>query len=189
MKKQYVPTHAIAWRSLPLKTSAGFLKTSAGFTLVEISLYLALISLLIVSTSVLFYSILDLQLFTSAKSVVETDSRYISARLMYDIKRANQVLTPDVPGAISSTLELDIDGKTHIYQLTGSQLEVSSPDEATAVSDLAVLVTDLSFKRLGSPSGTNAIKTRMVLQSEIDANRGRVDATQSLEFVSRTRPE
>lgn len=168
-----------------LSINPGLARNQAGFTLVEISLYLALFSILVVALSDIFLTILDLQTFSQTQSSVAADAQFTTARLQYDLSQADQVLTPANPGDTSSELVYTLDGETYTYRVVSSILEVSGPETATAVSDLNTLVSDLSFKRLGSPSGTNSIKASYQLLSLTDSNRNRLKATESVEVTIR----
>lgn len=92
------------------------------FTIVELLIFMGVFSILIVLLTEIFTSALNLKLETESLSSVEEDGRYILAKLMSDISRAQAVTTPAASGGSGNTLVLTIGGIPYTYSLSAGNL-------------------------------------------------------------------
>src|SRR5258706_11621238 len=99
---------ASLWRSLTLflrKMLMGRVQ-QYGFTLIEMMITMGLLSIFLIVLATLFTASIDVQTRSRTYSAVTNDSRFLLARLDYDITRASAVTTPAALGASASSLVL-----------------------------------------------------------------------------------
>ena len=96
------------------------MKHNRGFTMVELLIVIGIMGIFMVILSQVFVSILSMKLRSEATTAVAQDSRYLIARLSYDIARADNVSVSN-----PSTLILTINGVSHTYSLENNQLSLT----------------------------------------------------------------
>ncbi|OGD08246.1 hypothetical protein A2397_05525 [Candidatus Amesbacteria bacterium RIFOXYB1_FULL_44_23] len=138
-----------------------------GFTIVELLIYMGLLSILLVVLGGLFGSVLETQLETQSVSVIDQDNRFIDARLVYDVHRATDVITPAGAGQTSSFLSLNIGGSTYTYSVSNGQLQLTIAGNTQAVSSYGTQVSDFLVTRLGNPSGKPSLRFNYTLTGSI----------------------
>ena len=145
-----------------------------GATLVELLIYLGLASIMLVILSELFVSILNESVETQNYSAVQTDGRYILARLRYSINNADSITTPLNLGETSNTLELD--GGKYRFYLADNKFYLYSRDDVGSpsylMSNLDTKITDLVFSQQGNVGG------KPVISIAFTASSGEVGTTQ-----------
>ena len=140
--------------------------SSGGFTLIEFLIYMGIFSMLLVVLTQMFVMILTTQLGTESSSSVEQDSRFILARLMYDVQRASQITVPATLGVSGNTLQLIIGGVSYTYVLNGTNLELNS----NQVNSFDTTVSNLSFERRGNVGGETDVNVAFTLKSKVLRN-------------------
>ncbi len=123
------------------------------FTIVELVIYMGLVISLFVVLGTLFADTLHLQLESQSTSQVESDGRYLIARLAYDIHRASSLTTPAAPGQSGSSLTLVVAGQTYTYALTGSQLLLTTPTGTFNLTDPNTVASNYTVTRLANSPG------------------------------------
>lgn len=114
-----------------------------GFTLIEMLLVMGIMSILLVILTEVFGSIINTKLRSEAVTAVAQDSRYVLARLAYDISRSSAITSPT-----GNTLALQIDGVSYVYQLDGSTLTLAvAGGDPQALTGVGTRITSLNFVR------------------------------------------
>lgn len=135
-----------------------FFSNKNGFTLIELVLFMGLFSIILGILVNLFSVIVDAQMEVQSTSAVESDSKFITTRLMHDIQRAESILTPATLGAQTATLNLSISGTDFQYALSNGNLELTEGTDVDNLNSAETNVTSISFQRLGNIGGKNAVK-------------------------------
>ncbi|MBU0649605.1 prepilin-type N-terminal cleavage/methylation domain-containing protein, partial [Patescibacteria group bacterium] len=138
-----------------------------GITLVELMIYLGLAGVMLVLLSELFISILDESVATQNYSAVQTDGRYIMARLRYEITIADAVLIPADLGSSSMELITLTGSDQHHYYLTEGRLYLNDGTGDYLVSQLDTIVSGLSFVRQGNVGGKPIISLQFTSSSGV----------------------
>ncbi len=125
-----------------------------GFTIVEMVVYMGLLTVMLVLLTRMFTGILDMQLTSTAVGEVEQDSRYIFARLAYDIGRASSV------AGAGSSLILFIDGIANTYSLNNNNVVLENAVGADTLNSGGTQISNLSFLQLG-----NSIQIKFTITS------------------------
>ncbi len=141
------------------------LSTNKGFTFVEIVMYMALLSFLLLILTQILTSVLDVRSESEANSYVQQDGRYILARLVYDINRAQSVETPSALGQQTSSLQITIGGIENTYAIAGSNLTISNNSGLDFLNSYGSKISNLTFRRLGSIGGRPSIKISFTVTS------------------------
>ncbi len=84
---------------LIVNSTSGFTflkKKQTGFTLVELLIYMGLLTIMVLIFTDIFTSIIDNQLGSENTSNVADDGRYIYSRFIYDVNRADSIVSPGV---------------------------------------------------------------------------------------------
>lgn len=131
--------------------------------MVELLLYMGLLSIFITVLTTMFTSILDVQLESEAVSSVAQDSRYLLARLTYDLHRADSIIVPNSPGATNTTLSLNIDGTVTSYTITNGNLVMSDNTGNNNLNGFDTQVSGFTATRLGNAGGKNTITLEFTL--------------------------
>lgn len=137
-----------------------------GFTLIELILFMAMFSVILIVLSNLFSAIVEKQLETESVSAVENDSKFITARLLYDISRADSVTTPATLGAQSASLSLVISGVTYTYALSGGDLRLTQGVQTDNLNGVGSTISALNFTRLGNATGKHTIQITYTITSD-----------------------
>lgn len=136
-----------------------------GVTLVELLIYLGLASIMLVVLSELFVSILNESVETQNYSAVQTDGRYILARLRYSINNADSINTPADLGSTASELTVIIGTSQLHYYVNGDKLYLNDGTGDYLLSNLDTKITDLVFSRQGNVSGKHVISIMFTASS------------------------
>ena len=142
-------------------------KFSAGYTLVEMLIYMGLLSIIMVILLQLFTSLIDIQLDTRDSSVVEQDSKYILARLFYDIHRADSIASPGPLGTTTNTLQLAAGGTSYTYDIQNGNLYLVT-SQSDQLNGVDTTISNLSFKRIGNTDGKHLILVTYTVTSKIN---------------------
>lgn len=129
-----------------------------GVTLVEMLLVMGLLGIFLVVLTSIFTASLDVQMQSQSYSATITDSRFIMARLNYDIARASAVTTPAALGGSGATLGLTIGGSAYTYALNGTNLQLTDPTGPANLNGGGTTISDLSFQRLGNVGGKDTVR-------------------------------
>ncbi|MFA5933460.1 MAG: prepilin-type N-terminal cleavage/methylation domain-containing protein [Microgenomates group bacterium] len=141
------------------------MKKQKGFTLVEMLIYMGLMAgFLLVLTDVLV-AILDVKAESAATSSVQTDGRFITARLAYDVALATSISQPATLGASGGTLTMVVGGNTYTYSLNGTNLQLVNNLGTNNLNSSESQVSGLTFQRLGNTGGKDTIKVTYTLTS------------------------
>lgn len=132
---------------------------SGGFTLIELIIYMALLSIFLLTLTDIFISILDVQLESEATSAVEMDSRFLLARLSYDINRASAITTPSAIGETANSLTLVIGGINYTYLVNGDSLELANNSGTSSLNGSETAVSGLTFQKIANSSVSGTKET------------------------------
>jgi prepilin-type N-terminal cleavage/methylation domain-containing protein len=139
--------------------------TQRGVTLVEMLVVMGLLSVFLLVIATIFTSTLDIQSQSSSYDAVMTDGRFLMARLDYDIARATAVTTPASLGASGAGLVMTIGGNTYTYALSSGNLQLTDNVGVANLNGSGVVVSGLSFQRIGNTGGKDTIHYSFVLTS------------------------
>jgi type II secretory pathway pseudopilin PulG len=144
-------------------------KHSRGFTITELLIYMGIFTILLVVLTEIFVATLNVQLETEASSSVEQDSKFMLARMIYDIQKASKINTPASLGDQGDTLSLEIDGTTYISSSpNGTDLELNG----NKLNSFDTTISNVIFQRLGNPGGVNSIKIGFTVSSKVQRASG-----------------
>lgn len=156
-----------------------------GFTLIELLIYFGLYSILIVVLTQLMVTILDAKLESENRTALQSESRYLQNRLLYDIRRADSVDLPAAAGESSPSLELTIDGQSVTYSIASdASLTLTTAGETASLSS-RLHVTAFSAQKVTSPSSHDSVVILLGLEAQNQTHQG-VD-TETIEFTGSTR--
>lgn len=153
------------------------MKNKQAFTLIELILFLGLFTIILGVLTNLFSVIVDTQSEVQSTSAVETDTKFIEARLMHDIQRAESIDMPVSIGAQSGNLILTIDGEEYEYTISNGNLEINTDTTTDMLNSLYTEVTSISFQRFGNIGGKHAIKLDMTIDSRNETAAGQESKT------------
>lgn len=145
---------------------------SKGFTFVELLLYMGLLSLFLLVQTQILTSVLGVRLESEANSAIVQDARFILARVIYDINRADNIVLPATPSAQSETLSLTIYNVSNTYSLSGENLIIANNLGSNNLNSYGTKISSLSFKRLGNAGGKNTITISFTLESTTQREYG-----------------
>jgi type II secretory pathway pseudopilin PulG len=148
------------------------MKNKLGFTIPEMLLYMGILSILLFVFTGVFSTSLDIQKETAAASSVEQDGRYLLARLMYDIQRADTLVTPVNSGDTTNTMQLTIAGIVYTYSLANGNLMLANNNGTDALNSVETGVSDLTFQRIGNTNGKPTVKINFTLTSKTIQAKG-----------------
>jgi len=155
----------------------------AGVTLVEMLLVMGLLAIFTGIMATIFVTIIDNQAQTEGYNATIADGRFIIARMDYDIMRATgagglgAITAPATLGATSTNLTMNIGGTTYNYAVTGGVLQLTDGTGTANISDSSVVVSGLSFLKLGNTGGLHTIRYTFTLTST--AHHGSGNDTQT----------
>jgi type II secretory pathway pseudopilin PulG len=144
-------------------------KNLRGFTLIELLMASGILMILIgVFTSILT-SIIDAQLDSNATSGVDQDGRYVIARLIYDMQRASDIVSPAAPSAsASSSLTIKIDAIDNVYSLNSNgNLELNNNLGINILNSYTTRIENLTFQRIGIGGLLDTIQVKFRIISRI----------------------
>lgn len=140
-------------------------KNKQGFTLVELLIYMILLSATLVVMTDILTQTLDARLESEAGSAVSSDGRFILSRLMYDIGRADSIVTPAALGDQTGSLHILINGVDYIYSLNGDILELNAGSQTDRLNSVGTGFSNISFRRLGNAGGKNSVQILFTITS------------------------
>ncbi len=152
-------------------------KRTKGFTLIELILFMGLFTIILGVLTNLFSVIIDTQSEVQSTSAVETDSKYIETRILYDIQRAESIDMPASLGAQTSSLLLTIDGAQYQYALSNGDLQLTANSSTENLNSFYTEVSSISFQRLGNIGGKHAIKLTFTINSKNETAAGQESKT------------
>lgn len=140
-------------------------KLSKGVSLVELLIYMALVSMFMIILVDLFTSILKLELTTESTSGLATDTRFIVARMGYDIENAAS-MSVSTPTTLqfngTSSYSLDADGNL-ILTVGGQSNRLNSADTR---------ISELSFERVGAVGTKPTVQVKFTITSNVIETSG-----------------
>ena len=147
-------------------------KRQKGFTIVELIIYTGILVMFLYVMTSIFTSIIDLQLQSETASAVSQDSRYILARLNYDISHATSITQPASLGGLSTTLVLQTGSTQYMYNLVGQNLMMTDSFGTEAINSYGTSVSGLTFRRYGNVNGKNSVSVAFTLTSTSQKTNG-----------------
>lgn len=154
-----------------LNTKYKIRNTALGFTLVELLLYMGIFIILLSVFIQLFSSLIATQLESQATGSVSEDSKYVVARLSYDISRSQNVISPSL-GVASSSAKLIVNGTQYSYGMSSGNLILTNTDGNIQLNSADTSITTISFTPAGSSSGKFTILVTITLSSRT-SNQGK----------------
>jgi type II secretory pathway component PulJ len=136
-----------------------------GFTLVEAIIYMALLSVLLVALTDMFVSILNVKSESDAVSATVIDSRFVFARLRYDISRASSIITPAALGGSSTSLTAVVNGATTTFAVQEGRLMRTDAQGSESLTGPDTIISSSTFRRLGNAGGKDTVKIYMTIES------------------------
>lgn len=144
-----------------------------GFTLTEMLVYISILAILVVVLTQAFGSVLNTQLQSEAVSSVVQDTRYIFARLTYDLIRSGTISIPAAVGLSANILQISILGDTHIYSINAQgNMQLVNGSGTDLLNSFDTSVSNLNFQRLGNTGGKNSIKVSFTMTSRTRSETG-----------------
>lgn len=150
-------------------------KTSKGFTLVELIIYMGLLTVMVLIFTDIFTTIMDNQLGSENTSSVADDGRYIYSRFIYDVNRADSIMTPSEFGSSSASLVLIINGINTTYSASNGSLLVTTPTTSTQLNGFGTSISSLLFTKVGTPSAEDTVQINFTIDGNI-STRGISDS-------------
>lgn len=135
-----------------------------GVTLVEVLIVMGLLAIFLIILTSIFTATLDVQNQSKAYSAVQSDGRFIMARINYDITQSTSITTPTTLGVTSTSLVLTTATNSFTYALVGGNLQLTD-NTGSANLNSGTVVTNLSFTKLGNPGGKNTTRYSFTLTS------------------------
>ena len=159
-------------KGFSLKTRSGASeKSQKGFSLIETIVYFTLLSIILLLLTDLFLTLSESFLESRSKGQIEIEGERTIRRLIYDIRRTDSLITPPNPGDVSTTLEIDINGITHIYSLNGATIELDD-GQINSLSSNTVAVQQLTFTNISTAATRPTIKINFSLDSTTPTKAG-----------------
>lgn len=143
------------------------LSPSEGFTLIELIIYMGVLAILIAMLGSAFAQIVEVQTDTKATSAVDQDSRYIIAKLNYDMQASSSISAPAV-GSQSATLQMVVNSVQQTYTLDGGgNFQLTAGSQSANLNSVNTGISNVSFKRLGTGTATDTIQVKFTLTSKV----------------------
>lgn len=143
------------------------IKKGSGFTLVELVIYMGLFSGFLLILSNMFISVLSIGIESETTSSVSQDTRFLMARLSYDMNRADGVIFPTTYASPSGSLVLSINGENYTYFLADEKLMLSNNAGTYALNGSGTKVTAANFLKYGSAEVKDVIKSEVAIESVV----------------------
>lgn len=143
-----------------------------GFTVIELLVYMGLLAVFLTIISQIFVASIDTQLESEAESSVQQDSKFILARLHYDLANVTSVVEPSIPGSTSSQLRYIANGVNGSYGLTGENVILNDGLASYQLNSQNTRVSNLFFTRRGVTNGKPIITAAFTLTSRAVRNSG-----------------
>lgn len=140
-------------------------KNIKGVTLVELLIYMALVSMFMIILVELFTSILKLELTTQSTSSLAGDTRFIVARMGYDIENATSV-------SVISPTRLEFNG-TSSYSLDGdNNLILTEGGISNRLNGSDTKINSIAFKQVAAFGTKPTIQVIFTIESNVVENTG-----------------
>lgn len=146
--------------------------------MVEILIYIGLLTLFLTVLTTLFVSIFKVQLTTQATSGLTQDTRFIIARMGYDIENAKSVSVPSALGQTANSLTFkDSGNNTFTYSLdVNNNLTLNG----TRINGLDTSISSIAFQMIGTDITKPTIQVKFTISSNvIDKNEPRSQVIQT----------
>lgn len=167
------------------KVSRKKMHEESGMTLIEMLLYMGMLSLMLVVITTILTNTLQMKLESKSFYNIENEARFILSKLVYDIRNADSITLPALPGQSGPSLVLTANGIGSTYSLSGDDIVIQNNYGTNSLNSSNNRITSLSFQRIGIPGTREAIKVTMTIESTVKRNVG-ID-TQSYEVTVNTR--
>lgn len=139
-------------------------KAQSGLTLVEILVVMGMMTVLLAVVTEVFSSIVAVRLESESASAMANDSRYILARLNYDIGRAQTITTPANLGDIANTISFTTSEGVCSYSLSNGRLVYNNATTGTSNMNTSLTaITGLTFQRLGNSGGRETVRISLTI--------------------------
>lgn len=148
-----------------------------GFTAIELIMYMGIFTILLVIFFQIFTSIFDVQLESQAANSVSQDGRFVLARFLYDMQRAQVVTIPASLGTQASSLQLTINSVSYTYSVSNGVLNLTNTSTGTtdALTTSNVTISNFHATRLNGTSGLDTVQIIFTLTSTT-LQHGRTDS-------------
>lgn len=148
-----------------MKLFANFQKWQAGTTLIELIVYMSFFALFTAVLLNFFVSVLNIQLESESSSSVWQDGQFITERLIYDIQRAQNIVTPSGLGDSGSSLQITVNGIQYSYSVNGGNLELTNNQGTDRLNSVDTSVSNLLVRKIGNVSGKATARVSFTLTS------------------------
>jgi hypothetical protein len=155
-----------------MRNKYNFSTGKRGFTIVELIIYAGILTIFLYVLTNMFTFVLDMQFESESTSAIVQDSRYILARLAYDIGRASSLVTPAALGDQTQTLVLTIGGSNYTYGVTNGNLILTDTAGSGALNSYGTTVSNISFRRYGNIGGKHSVRIEFTLASTTERTNG-----------------
>lgn len=146
------------------------------FTLIELLIYMGLLSVLIVVMTQIFVSVLDARLATESVESIERDGNYILNKFIYDVSRANGIISPSGTGGSGSTMIIVIGGVNYTYTLNGTNLILTNDSGSNQLNSYNTKISQNGatplFRRIGPGDATDTIQFTFKVTSQVTERTG-----------------
>ncbi len=133
---------------------------------------MALMGIFLVIITDIVSATMDVQIESTATSAVSEDSRFLLARLDYDIGRATAITTPSSLGGSSASLVVTIGGVAHTYALSGGNLQLTNNNGTSNLNSNETTISGASFQRLGNSGGKETVRVSFTVTSTAQTDQG-----------------
>ena len=135
--------------------------------MVELLIYIGLLTLFLTVLTTLFVSIFKLQLTTQSTSSLTQDTRFIIARMGYDIENAKNISVPSALGQTTNSLTFTDSGDhALIYELDGDNLTLNG----TPINGLDTSISSITFQKIGTQPPASATPPPPTIQVKFTIN-------------------
>ncbi len=141
-----------------------------GFTLIELIIYIGLLTVMVLVLTEIFLTILENQSSSQDTSNVAIDGRYIYSRFIYDVNRAQAIISPSSYSSPSASMTLVINGQNYIYSLSSNNLTLTEPSGVYRMNSQGTLLTSLSFTKVGTTSAKPTMQMSFVIKGITPVN-------------------
>lgn len=140
-------------------------KLQKGVTLIELLVYAGLLGLFLTVLSSIFVSIFKLQLTTQSTSSIAQDTRFIMARLGYDIENAKSITIPGTFGLSTNSLTLvDQNDDTLTYSV---DVDGALTLNGFRLNGLNTSISSITFQRIGTDPAKPTVQVLFTIESNI----------------------
>lgn len=138
--------------------------------MVELLVYIGLLSLFLTILTTLFVSIFKLQLTTQSTSALTQDTRFILARMGYDIENAESITNPNVLGSISNSLTLRDSANNSLTYALDAENDLTLNGEK--INGIDTVISALTFQLIGTDADIPTIQVKFTIDSSIEEQSG-----------------